>query len=184
MLSLNEMLLQAITTDSRKRKARFQTELEELGYKIVKDGSWFIRNTKTGRYIELAYNGDCLRTSNCYIRFGHVYSFRQHKYVNKPLSVIDLAGLLNKNKIENVNYDTWTNVQKLSSALYDRKYHTEKLNNAMNEFQTKIDAITKEYQEKLKNAKDTYEWSVKHHTDGLNNTNERINKILHKSIDN
>ena len=184
MVSLNEMLLQAITTDSRKRKARYQTELEALGYKIVKDGSWFIRNTKTGRFIELAYNDDYLRTSNRNIKFGHVYSYKKHKYINKPLSVIDLAGLLNKKETTNVNYcDTWTNVQKLSRALNDRNYYTNKLSNSMNEFQTKIDEITREYQKKLEDAKRSYEWSVEYYTDSLNNANKNINKLLHKGID-
>ena len=49
MADLNTMLREAITTESRKRKCRWQTELEALGYVIFKDGSWRIRNPKTNR---------------------------------------------------------------------------------------------------------------------------------------
>ena len=52
-MTVNEMIIEAITTDSRKRKARNQFELEKLGYVIRKDKAWIIRNPKTDRFIEL-----------------------------------------------------------------------------------------------------------------------------------
>ena len=87
-MTVNEMIIEAITTDSRKRKCRWQTELEALGFKISKDRAWFIRYTKTDRYIELPYYENCLRTNNGYIRFGRMW--KRGGYVNKPLSNINL----------------------------------------------------------------------------------------------
>ena len=113
-MTVNEMLREAITTESRKRKCRWQTELEALGFEISKDGAWFIRYEKTNRFIELPYDEDCLRTSNGYIRFGYIW--KRGGYVNKPLSCIDLEGLLTKRPVK--SYRGWTNVQRMQSAFY------------------------------------------------------------------
>ena len=160
-MTVNEMLREAITTDSRKRKCRWQTELEALGFKIVKDGSWFIRYIETDRFIDLPY-GDCaIRTNNRYISFGQVWVSGNYKkghyghYANKPLSCIDLEGLLTKRPAK-VSYvrDGWTNVDFMQDALYDRKMHEKNLETLMSNYQTKIDNLTKEYQKKLEEAKD------------------------------
>ena len=183
-MTVNEMIIEAITTDSRKRKCRWQNELESLGYIIVKDRSWFIRNPITGRFIDLDYNGTYIRTNNRSIRFCHVWSNKVHKYVTKPIECIDFVGLLNKNKIQSVDYfNGWTNVDYLRNALDDRKRHEKELNCAMKVYQNKIDILTKEYQRKIEDAKQSYEWSVKYHTKGLKNANKNIEKLLHKSID-
>ena len=185
MADLNTMLREAITTESRKRKCRWQTELEALGYVIFKDGSWRIRNPKTNRFIELSYNDTCIRTNNNRgIRFGRVWS-RKNGYVIKPIECIDFVGLLNKNTIINVNYfDNWTNVDRLRDALCSRKSHSDNLKCAMSQYQNKIDFLTKEYQKKIEEAKRSYEWNVKYHTEGLARANENIAKIMNKSIDN
>ena len=181
---VNDMLREAITTDSRKRKCRWQNELEALGYVIIKDRSWAIRNPKTNRYIELVYNENHIRTNNKYIRFGRVWSSKTHKYVTKPIECINFVGLLNKNKIQPVNYlDGWTNVDYLRNALSDRNHHEKELSCAMEVYQNKIDALTKEYQRKIEDAKMSYEWNVEYHTKGLKNANKNIEKLLHKSID-
>ena len=65
-MTVNEMLYEAITTESRKRKCRWQTELEALGFEIIKSGAWFIRYTKTNRFIELSYNDNY----NLYLRWN------------------------------------------------------------------------------------------------------------------
>ena len=41
-MTVNEMLREAITTESRKRKCRWQTELEALGLEISKNRAWFM----------------------------------------------------------------------------------------------------------------------------------------------
>ena len=187
-LTLNEMLLEAITTDSRKRKARYQDELEALGFKVVKDGCWRIRYSKTDRFIELAYHDEGLRTSNGYIRFGRVWKSGNYKkghyghYVDKPLSSINLEGLLTKRNAKGWSYhEDWTNVDRMQDALYDRKRHTHNLENLMKEYQTKIDNLTKEYQKKLEEAKHSYDWNLDYHTKGLADANETIAKLLHKT---
>ena len=176
-MTVNEMLYEAITTESRKRKCRWQTELEALGFEISKDGAWYIHYEKTGRFIELPYNEDCLRTSNGYIRFGYIW--KRGGYVNKPLSCIDLEGLLTKRPVK--SYRGWTDVQRMQSALYDKKLHTRNLENMMSEYQTKIDNLTKEYQRKIKEAKRSYNWNLDYHTRGLASANETIAKLLHKT---
>ena len=178
-MTVNEMLYEAITTDSRKRKCRWQTELEALGFKISKDRAWFIRYTKTDRFIELPYDEYCIRTNNGYIKFGRVWS-KKHAYVNKPLSSIDLEGLLTKRPAKKGYYD-WTDVMIMKDALRDRKYHSNILNNAMNEYQHKVDALTKEYQRKLEEAKNSYDWNMKYHTDSLASANKTISDLLHKT---
>ena len=177
-MTVNEMLYEAITTESRKRKCRWQTELEALGFKISKDGAWFIRYTKTDRFIELPYNENCLRTNNGYIRFGRVW--KRGGYVNKPLSSIDLEGILTKRPVKN-SYYGWTDVECMKNALHNKKYHKRILDNAMSEYQNKIDALTKEYQRKLEEAKRSYDWDMKYHTNSLTNANETIAKLLHKT---
>ena len=178
-MTVNEMIVEAITTDSRKRKARYQTELENLGYKVVKDGSWYIRNPKTGRFIEKEYSDEGIRSSRGYIRFGHVWSKSKHKYVNKPISVINFVGLLNEPEKQN-NYFDENTTARLKSALYDRKYHKKNLDKALSEYQTKIDNITKEYQRKLKDAENGYKWSVDWNTKSLASAEKRITELLRK----
>ena len=177
-MTVNEMLYEAITTESRKRKCRWQTELEALGFKISKDRAWFIRYTKTDRFIELPYDERCIRTNNGYIKFGHIW--KRNGYVNKPLSIIDLEGLLTKRPAKN-DYYRWTDVERMKSALHNKKHHKRILDNAMNEYQNKIDALTKEYQRKLEEAKKSYDWNIKYHTDSLTSANETISKLLHKT---
>lgn len=182
-MTINEMLREAITTDSRKRKCRWQTELEALGFKISKDRAWFIRYTKTDRFIELPYNENYLRTNNGYIKFGRIWS-RKYTYVNKPLSNIDLEGLLTKRPVKNEYIgltNVATDVARMKDALHNRKYHTRILDNAMSEYQSRTDALTKEYQRKLKDAKNSYDWNMKYHTDSLASANETISKLLHKT---
>ena len=177
-MTVNEMLREAITTESRKRKCRWQTELEALGFEISKDRAWFIRNTKTGRFIELPYDESYIRTNNGYIKFGSVWS-KKHAYVNKPLSSIDLEGLLTKRPTKNGYYER-TDVMRMKDALRNKKYHTNILNNAMSEYQHKIDVLTKEYQEKLEQAKHSYDWDIKYHTDSLASANKTISELLNK----
>ena len=179
-MTTNEMIYEAITTDSRKRKAKYQTELEALGYKISKDGGWYIRNPKTDKWIELPYNGFCLRTNNGNILFGCVYSrsYKTKKY--KSLTSINFEGILNSTRTKDYG-DNWTNVDIIRNSLHDRKYHQNKLNNAMNEYQQRIDEITKEYQKKLASAKNSYDFDIRYHTKGLADANETINKLLKRA---
>ena len=183
-MTVNEMLYEAITTESRKRKCRWQTELEALGFKINKDGAWYIGYEKTNRFIELPYDEDCLHTSNGYIRFGRIWKNGNRKtyghYVDKPLSCIDLEGLLTKRPAKAYESD-WTDVDCMKNALYYRKYHSRILDNAMSEYQKKIDILTKEYQQKLEGAKKSYDWDMKYHTDSLASVNKTIAKLLHKT---
>lgn len=184
--TVNEMLYEAITTDSRKRKCRWQTELEALGFKIIKDGAWYIRYEKTNRFIELPYNEDSLRTSNGYIRFGRVWKKGNYKkgnyghYVDKPLSCINLEGLLTKRPVKAYE-SNWTNVDHMQDALYDRKRHTRNLKTLMADYQKKIDNLTKEYQNAIEQAKKHYDWELDYHTKGLASANETISKLLHKT---
>ena len=178
-MTLNEMIYEAITTDSRKRKCRWQTELEALGFEISKGGAWFIRYAKTNRFIELTYDEDYLRTNNGYIRFGRVW--KRGGYVNKPLSSIDLEGLLTKRCANNSYFNDRTNVDFLKNALNNRKRHIHHLETLMSDYQTKIDNLTKEYQKKIEEAKRSYDWSLDYHTKGLAETNETIAKLLHKT---
>ena len=182
-MTLNEMIYEAITTDSRKRKCRHQAELEALGYKIIKDGSWKIRNTKTDRYIDLPYYDDYLRTSSGNIRFGHVWSRSKREYVNKPLTVVNFEGILNTDKKPYRDFygDEWTNVNCMRMNLHDRDYHSKELANSMSEYQKQIDKITKEYQEKIASAKSHYKWSVEYHTDSLKRATDKINELLHRT---
>lgn len=180
-MTTNEMIYEALTTDSRKRKARWQTELEALGYKIIKDGSWYISNPKTRKWIDLPYDeASTLRTSNGGIRFGYVYSrsYKTRKY--KPLTIINFEGILNSTRNNEYEND-WTNVDTMRTNLSDRNYHQTKLNNAMNEYQNTIDNLTKEYQKKLAEAKHRYDWSMEHHTKELKNCNDIINKLLKRA---
>ena len=177
-MTVNEMIIEAITTDSRKRKCRWQTELEALGFKISKDKAWFIRYTKTDRFIELPYYENCLRTNNGYIKFGHIW--KRGGYINKPLSNINLEGLLTKRPVKN-SYCEWTDVECMKNALHNKKYHKRILDNAMSEYQNKIDSLTKEYQRKLEEAKRSYDWNMKYHTDSFISANETISKLLHKT---
>lgn len=180
-MTTNEMIYEALTTDSRKRKARFQTELEALGYKIIKDGSWYISNPKTRKWIDLPYDeASRLRTSNGAIRFGYVYSrsCKTRKY--KPLTSINFVGILNSTR--NTEYESnQTNVNIMTTSLYNRKYHQEALDNSMSEYQKTIDDITKEYQKKLADAKRHYDWSIEHHTKALETSNNTINKLLKRA---
>ena len=178
-MTVNEMLREAITTESRKRKCRWQTELEALGFEVSKDRAWFIRYTKTGRFIELPYDEHYIRTNNGYIKFGRMWS-KKHEYVNKPLSSIDLEGLLTKRSAKNGYYE-WTSVMNMKDALHNRKYHSNILDNAMSEYQNRVDALTKEYQKKLADAKKSYDWSMSSHTEGLARANKRISELLHKT---
>ena len=179
-MDTNTMLREAITTDSRKRKARHQEELEAIGYKIVKDGCWMIINSKTNRRIRLDYNSECLHTSKNAIRFGCIWSYKKGCYVTKPLEKINLERLLNKNKIEN-NYDNSSNVSRMSSALYYRKYHKKIIDKAWDEFQSTLNELTKEYNRKIENAKKYYEWSMEHHTKSFENANKEIQELLKRN---
>lgn len=179
-MDLNTMLREAITTDSRKRKCRWQTELEAMGYKVIKDGCWKICNNNTNRYICLYYNDETIHTNNRNIRFGRMWSYKKHSYVTKPLEKINLEGLLNKNiKVETWGYrDGWTNVERMTDALYSKNIHQKALDNAWNEFQSNLDRITKEYNQKIADAKRSYEFDIEYHTRGLKTANNIINKLL------
>ena len=180
-MTVNEMIIEAITTDSRKRKARYQSELEALGYKVVKDGGWYIRNPKTDRFIELSYHESSIRTTNGYIKFGRVWS-RKNAYVNKPISVIDFENLLNTPISErNIWKDNRTHAEIMRGCLHDRKYHKKNLDNAMAEYQQKIENITAEYKRMLDNAKHSYDWNIDYHTKALERANKEIDKLLHKT---
>ena len=175
-MTINEMLREAITTDSRKRKARWQTELEALGFEISKDRAWFIRYTKTGRFIELPYNDRNIRTNHGWIRFGYMGWNKK----DKPLSCINFEGLLTKRPVKPYEND-WTDVDRMQDALYDRKRHTQNLENLMSDYQKKIDNLTKEYQRKIEEAKYSYDWNLDYHTKGLASASETILKLLHKT---
>ena len=175
-MTVNEMLREAITTESRKRKCRWQTELEALGFEISKDRAWFIRCTKTGRFIELPYDDRNIRTNHGWIKFGYMGWNKK----DKPLSSIDLEGLLTKRPAKNGCYE-WTDVMYMKDALRNKKYHSRILDNAMSEYQHKIDVLTKEYQRKLEEAKHSYDWNMKYHTDSLARANETISKLLNKT---
>lgn len=179
-MTVNEMIIEAITTDSRKRKCRYQAELEALGYKIIKDRSWYIKNPKTDRFIDLPYNESAIRTTNGYINFGCVWSSKTCKYVNKPISVINFENFLNT-PIKRNNWDNKTNVEKMRDSLYNRKRCSKELDNILSEYQKKIDSITTEYQRMLKNAKHIYDWNLDYYTKGLNEANKEIDKLLHKT---
>ena len=183
-MTVNEMIIEAITTDSRKRKARYQTELEALGYKVYKDRAWIIRNPKTGRFIDLGYNEQYVRTNNGCIKFGSMWSRKKGRYVIKPIDKINFVGLLNKKEVERNYFENDTTVSSLKRALHDRKYHKKNLDNAMAEYQTKIDAITQEYKRMLKDAENSYKWSVEYHTNALKRSENEITKLLCRSIDN
>ena len=149
-MTTNEMIYEALTTDSRKRKARWQTELEALGYKIIKDGSWYISNPQTRKWIDLPYDeASTLRTSNGGIRFGYVYSrsYKTRKY--KPLTFINFVGILNSTR-SNESESSWTNVDTMRTNLSDRNYHQTKLNNAMNEYKKEYNNYMKDYSNALK----------------------------------
>lgn len=178
-ITLNEMIIAALTTNSRKRKCAYQDELEALGYKIIKDGSWFIRNTFTDRYVELDYDGSYIRTTNKNIGFGRVWSSKKRNYVYKPITVINFEGLLNTNREIKRGYYHWNTVDQMRENLRLRKNHKTYLNNAMSEYQKKINTLTDEYQRKLEQAKRDYTYSIKWHTDGLKTANENIDKLLH-----
>ena len=96
------------------------------------------------------------------------------------MTSINFVGILNSTRSNNNDYG-WTNVEIIRQNLSDRKYHQSKLNNAMSEYQQRIDEITKEYQKKLANAKNSYDWNIKYHTKGLTDANETINKLLKKA---
>ncbi len=180
-MTVNEMIIEAITTDSRKRKARFQTELEALGYKIIKDRAWIIRNPKTNRYIELAYGEHFVHTNDGGIRFGSIWS-RKNGYVNKPISVIDFENFLNTPLSNNsVWHDDRSHAEMMRTLLHDRKYHKKNLDNAMTEYQQKIENITAEYKRMLDNAKHSYDWNIDYHTKALDRANKEIDKLLHKT---
>ena len=180
-MTVNEMIIEAITTDSRKRKTRNQFELEKLGYIIRKDRAWIIRNPKTDRFIELGYNENCIHTNNGYIRFGSIWS-RKNGYVKKPISVIDFENFLNT-PINNdyIWHDNRSNTVKMRTALHDRKYHKKNLDNAMAEYQQKIENITAEYKRMLDNAKHNYDWNINYHSNALDRANKEIDKLLHKT---
>ena len=169
-MTINEMLMEAITTDSRKRKARHQEELEALGYKIIKDGCWMIENPKNHRYIILNYNDNFIRANGKNIKFGRIWS-RKNGYVNKPMTVIDLQGLLNKR--EYVGYfdyeDKSLKVLEMKNALHDREYHKRNIDNA-----------SKIYENALAKAKKEYENSIEYHSKSLVYANEKIAKLLHR----
>lgn len=180
-MTVNEMIIEAITTDSRKRKCRHQTELEALGYKIIKDGSWYIKNPKTDRFIDLSYNESAIRTTNGYIKFGYMWSSKTRKYVNKPISVINFEKFLNT-PIKRDNWcDNKTNVEIMRDSLYNRKRYSKELDNALSEYQKKIDSITAEYQRMLKSAKNSYDWNLNYYTKSLDSANKTINELLHKT---
>ena len=169
-MTINEMLMEAITTDSRKRKARHQEELEALGYKIIKDGCWMIENPKNHRYIILNYNDNYIHTNGKNIRFGRIWS-RKNGYVDKPMSVIDLYGLLNKR--EYVSYSRYEDkslkVLEMRRALHDREYHRRNIDDAI-----------KTYENALAKAKEEYEFNIEYHGKNLKYANEKIDKLLHK----
>lgn len=180
-MTVNEMIIEAITTDSRKRKARNQFELEKLGYVIRKDRAWIIRNPKTNRFIELGYRENCIRTNNGYIKFGRVWS-RKNGYVKKPISVIDFENLLNTPISDNQIWcDNRTHTEMMHTFLHDRKYHKKNLDGAMAEYQQKIENITAEYKRMLDNAKHSYDWNVDYHSKALDRANKEIDKLLHKT---
>ena len=180
-MTVNEMIIEAITTDSRKRKARNQFELEKLGYIIRKDRAWIIRNPKTDRFIELGYNENYIHTNNGGIRFGSIWS-RKNGYVKKPISVIDFENFLNTPLNGNlVWHDNRSNAVKMRTALHDRKYHKKNLDNAMAEYQQKIENITAEYKRMLDNAKHSYDWNVNYHSKALDRVNKEIDRLLHKT---
>jgi hypothetical protein len=105
---------------------------------------------------------------------------KKHAYVNKSLSSIDLEGLLTKRPVKRDYYEQ-TDVMRMKDALRNKKYHTRILDNAMSEYQNKIDALTKEYQRKLEQAKNSYDWNMKYHTDSLASANKTISDLLHKT---
>lgn len=178
-MDLNTMLREAITTDSRKRKCRWQSELESMGYKIIKDGCWIIKNPKTNRRIRLDYNSDRLYTNNHSIRFGRIWSYRKNSYITKPLETINLERLLNKNIISERSYGfEYTDVELMSRALHTKKLNQERLNDAWNEFQAELEKITREYNKKLADAKSSYEWGIEYSTREIKDANETIDKLL------
>ena len=169
-MTINEMLMEAITTDSRKKKARYQEELEALGYRVIKDRCWMIENPKNNRYIFLNYNDNFIHTNGKSIRFGRIWS-RKNGYVDKSMAVIDLQGLLNKREYVNCfcYEDKSLKVLEMKRALHDRKYHKCNIDNAL-----------KIYENALAKAKKEYEDSIKYHSKSLVYANEKIAKLLHK----
>lgn len=176
-MDLNTMLREAITTDSRKRKCIWQDNLEAMGYKIIKDRCWTIINPTTKRRISLDYNSNYLHTTNSTIRFGRIWTYKG--YINKPLEIINLERLLNKNIISERSYGfEYTDVELMSRALHTRKLNQERLNDAWSEFQAELEKITREYNKKLADAKSSYEWGIEYSTREIKDANDTIDKLL------
>ena len=170
------MIISAITTNSRKHKARYQLELENLGYKICKNGGWIIRNPKNDRWIELRYEESVIHTNMRNIRFGRVWSTKKAMYTYKPMNVIDFEGLLNTRAISGCNFE-YTTYEQMNRALWEKKYHQEKLDNAWGDFQNKMDSLMRQ----MEQAKKNYEDNIKHNTYCLNMANAKIDKLLKKN---
>ena len=69
----------------------------------------------------------------------------------------------------------------MRTALHNRKYHKKNLDNAMAEYQHKIENITAEYKRMLDNAKHSYDWNIDYHSKALERANKEIDKLLHKT---
>lgn len=171
MTTVNEMLRAALTTDSRKKKCAYQSELEAMGYEICKDGRWMITNKKNGRYIYKYYDTDTIYCNSDIIWFTK-YTYRKPK---RTIETIDLQGLLDRRPyIPSYNAYWYSEMHtekfaKMENALSDRKYHKKQLEQAK-----------ETYKKALEEAKRKYEHDTNYNSRRVIDAENAIKNLLNK----
>ena len=91
-MTVNEMIIEAITTDSRKRKCRWQTELEALGFKISKDRAWCMTEKYNSRkWIAFCWFMGLVTLANI---LAFVCMFMHYDYPEVIVDILVLCGLI------------------------------------------------------------------------------------------
>lgn len=147
MTTVNEMLRAALTTDSRKKKCAYQSELEAMGYEICKDGRWMITNKKNGRYIYKYYDTDSIHCNR-----GSIWFTKYTRKQKKTIETIDLQGLLDRRPYI-PRYSTYwypemhtDKFMEMKNAIRDRKYYKKQLEQAKEAYEKALEAAKRKYE--------------------------------------
>ena len=71
-------------------------------------------------------------------------------------------------------------VRQMKDAIHDRKYHQQHVDSNNAEYDAKRAKIQAEYEMKLNNLENSRKWSGEYHQQGLENSKDRIDKLLRR----
>lgn len=167
--TVNQMIIEAFLTDSRKRNPENKKELEALGYSVSKyDGC--IKVTNNGNYVMFDYKKLVVyvNAKNHYRVDCRHYGKNKGYYVSftDVVSKIDFEGALNRPEYRKENWTGWARAsydheksasyQRMEHLIWSRNYHKKEKENARDALKKAIERYERDIEYHEKSFEDDY----------------------------